>query len=1446
MSLPRLFVAVLAASAFSALIACEASAPGHQDASSRTTDVGDAPAPSTEHGEHRFVVAEFEVQVDSAHQRVDVTMLDPSVWWSPAPEVAPRVAAMPNYCELRNTAGAPETVGLDALPDSVFFTPGECGLPLTVPFVVTGAFCFDATLTSYFTDLTLANPMGEVLQVVPSVGHDGYTYGATGGLVGVDPGTLTGPIERRPTDTTGGLFGFSDLAPGETATTQWVFQNRPGTFRFRGRLIAEIVEQCNGRDDDCDGIVDEAAGCANLGEPCTLNPDCASGNCNAGVCDDDTCSDGVRNGTESDVDCGGVCATRCAYGDLCNTDSDCASALCGAANTCVNFRQPGADEVIVSELHIIPAGAADDEWVELYNTTSETLDLGGCVLSDEGTDSHQLVGELTVGPGETFVVARSPSAANAGQYQYGNFFLGNAGDEVLLTCGGALVDRVAYPAGVAVSGRALQLDPGSLDSGANDDLANFCVNTQDAYTPGDFGTPGAANRSCDLTIDNCRLSDPVVDFDAIEGAAFTVSGQLESLGWTDQNPGLDPSSRVVAEVGIGPFGEDPSVDDSNWTFVAATGDNAFADSTADQYSGVLTAPATVGAPYKLAFRVSGDRGATRTYCDLDQGFGRDGAEDGFALLDTPTMTVVSATRGPIAGEVRVTEFMARSVAGADLGEWIELANVTGEDLTLEGCVLSDDGTDSHTLSRPLIVPANGLVVLANNSDPVNNHGLSVDYTYSGFTLGNGADEIVLSCGGAEIDRVEYVSSGTPSASQIRIDVSTPGVSAQRIPNADAYLAVHGALWRTWCRTLPSNTYGGAGKVGTPGQPNPPCATLTGCNLQFPATLSEVAPSSSHAVYGQVMTSELTGLTRQVDRSPTLRVQAGIGPDGSDPSASTSAWLFRDAEPTSAWNDLSGAGDIDEYTVDIVAPATPNAVRRYAFRASDNGGATWTYCDLGDVASEGSRDGFDASNVGVLSTPTTYTIDYCVLDRPFGLAADPGLTVPFYGQVYIAGLTDAGGDVFSRPSTISVEVGYAPQSTPVALVDWTWSAAAPYRNNAGTGGGAGNNWEFEGAVTVPPSAVGPIDVLYRVSGDGGANWVYCDQTGLSFSSPGVLFPIAYTPTWGRYQAPKDNYFDPSNDNTTAPAGTTRTFYGRVYAPGLTDRTGQFQETHIEFEAEFGYGPAGSLPQTDPTAWTWTAGTLNPGYSDVGEINNNEWQATIVVPAAGTYRIGWRFRGSSVQPWIYADQTGVPYGDNPGDVMNLIAQPLTLSDCPSDVLISEVIETSGANGAIEVWNCGSNAIGLSELSFTYRRDGSAGTTPRTIEFASFSGLSPALGRNEVLVFCYPGFFLAAAAECDAYLPTALVSEFDGDDYFQLNNDRIPGSFLSPAPPADTLGYFPGGFAGLAFDTWRNMTLERDTCLRDNDYNNYFETDVYHAIYPVNTNRSLGLPPTGLTCN
>ncbi len=40
------------------------------------------------------------------------------------------------------------------------------------------------------------------------------------------------------------------------------------------------------------------------------------------------CSDGVRNGDESDADCGGSVCARCALGDTCTRPNDCASGTC--------------------------------------------------------------------------------------------------------------------------------------------------------------------------------------------------------------------------------------------------------------------------------------------------------------------------------------------------------------------------------------------------------------------------------------------------------------------------------------------------------------------------------------------------------------------------------------------------------------------------------------------------------------------------------------------------------------------------------------------------------------------------------------------------------------------------------------------------------------------------------------------------------------------------------------------------------------------------------------------------------------------------------------------------------------------------------------------------------------------------------------------------------------
>jgi len=83
---------------------------------------------------------------------------------------------------------------------------------------------------------------------------------------------------------------------------------------------------------DCGG---NCAPCAN-GEGCSADTDCTSGYCDQGTsqCTTPTCSDLVVNGDETDQDCGGSCP-KCAEGAGCAVASDCQTGSC-TGSVCVS------------------------------------------------------------------------------------------------------------------------------------------------------------------------------------------------------------------------------------------------------------------------------------------------------------------------------------------------------------------------------------------------------------------------------------------------------------------------------------------------------------------------------------------------------------------------------------------------------------------------------------------------------------------------------------------------------------------------------------------------------------------------------------------------------------------------------------------------------------------------------------------------------------------------------------------------------------------------------------------------------------------------------------------------------------------------------------------------------------------------------------------------------
>jgi hypothetical protein len=109
------------------------------------------------------------------------------------------------------------------------------------------------------------------------------------------------------------------------------------TFTCDAPTDKDGVQNDSETDIDCGGgtsvATDGAPPCAD-GKKCLVNADCVDLVCDAktSTCDAPSCSDGVQNGTETDVDCGGSCPA-CVDMKKCSVTGDCESGVC-TMNVC--------------------------------------------------------------------------------------------------------------------------------------------------------------------------------------------------------------------------------------------------------------------------------------------------------------------------------------------------------------------------------------------------------------------------------------------------------------------------------------------------------------------------------------------------------------------------------------------------------------------------------------------------------------------------------------------------------------------------------------------------------------------------------------------------------------------------------------------------------------------------------------------------------------------------------------------------------------------------------------------------------------------------------------------------------------------------------------------------------------------------------------------------------
>jgi hypothetical protein len=169
----------------------------------------------------------------------------------------------------------------------------------------------------------------------------------------------------------------------------------------------------------------------------------------------------------------------------------------------------GPGDVVISEIMYDPSGTEpDEEWLEIYNTTSSPKLLGGLTLEDNGGRSTTIAASANVQvPAKGYVVlvnSRSaaaslgiPGASSAYEYfsTTGPLLANSASASIALTSGSSNLSEIVFggcnfslPTG---GGASIQLK--TLTVAASTSKASWCVATT-AWSSGDKGTPGKANN----------------------------------------------------------------------------------------------------------------------------------------------------------------------------------------------------------------------------------------------------------------------------------------------------------------------------------------------------------------------------------------------------------------------------------------------------------------------------------------------------------------------------------------------------------------------------------------------------------------------------------------------------------------------------------------------------------------------------------------------------------------------------------------------------------------------------------------------------------------------------------------------------------------------------------------------------------------------------------------
>ena len=443
-----------------------------------------------------------------------------------------------------------------------------------------------------------------------------------------------------------------------------------------------------------------------------------------------------------------------------------------------------------------------------------------------------------------------------------------------------------------------------------------------------------------LTINWCNLETPT-DITFYRGETASVYGRVYVPGVTDQTVDVDTAPQLLVQVGSGAAGNS-AIDGMYWGPMEPNPYSNLApgigvDEDEYQYIGPVTE--MIG-DWDLSVRVSGDSGATWTFCNANRAPEYNGtdAENPYDLLKNGHFTVTSPC-----GE-GVCSAPNKSVCVDSDNEPYYTCSCDENYHDADG----DCAADMRTVACSDNLPANAYWKADEEHDGEGN----VTQTWSGTMWLPSADECPLDCDAT----YHYENSSEQCAPNIIGRLCTnPLPEGADWVETGVYDGV-GNLTQTWI--------GPGDNEWEPSTDSCPWACtdpayhenyeVNQCLLTYAiGWCGNMDPLSANAFPGDqkdisaelwinnlTNASTINGTEHTIDPyMPQIKAELGAGPHGTDPATWDKMWM-----PAIPNADI---GNNDEYIASPVVDMDPGEYD-YAYRFSGNSGQTWTYCGVGTL------------------------------------------------------------------------------------------------------------------------------------------------------------------------------------------------------------------------------------------------------------------------------------------------------------------------------------------------------------------------------------------------------------------------------------------------------------------------------------------------------------------